>query len=78
MNVLLLYASAFRVSQSLSYVIPPDPSLRSSPSPISLDLPHDPPPSPSWRKQRFPPILVKGFAFGRDFVEVECKVSNRY
>ena len=29
--------------QRISYVLPPDPSVQSSPPPYSVDLPHDPP-----------------------------------
>jgi len=70
----------FRVRQKISYILPPDPSVRSvqsSPQPLSIDLPHDPPPILSWPKQNFPPVRVRGVMFGQVSVEVECKVSNR-
>ena len=69
----------FRMRQKIHYIHTPDPSMRSSPTPVpaSLPLPQDLPVIPSWKKQKFPPVLLKGVMFGQAPVEVECKVSNR-
>jgi hypothetical protein len=69
----------FRVKQKISYIPPPDPSIhlvQSSPQPLSIDLPHDPPVVLPWPKQNFPPVRVRGVMFGQISVEVECKVSK--
>jgi hypothetical protein len=68
----------FRVTQKLSYVSPPDPSVQSSsPRSLSIDLPYDPPAILSWPKQNFPAVVVRGVMFRRIRVELECNVRNR-
>ena len=67
-----------RMSQKIHFIQPPDPSIRSLPTPVSVRLPQDPPATTSWKEQRFPPALLKGNMFGQAPAEVECRVSNRY
>jgi hypothetical protein len=67
-----------RVRQQILYISPPDPSVRSSPQAISVDLPHDPPAITSWLRQNFPAVNVEGVIFDQDYVQVECNVSNGY
>jgi hypothetical protein len=67
----------FRLKQKISYVLPPDPSVRSSTLPLPPDLLHDPPAVPSWPMQTFPVVCVRGVMFRQIPVEVECQVSNR-
>jgi hypothetical protein len=68
----------FRLTQKISYVLPPDPLVRPSTPPLPPDLPHDPPVVPSWPMQTFPVVCMRGVMFGQVPVEVECQVSNRY
>lgn len=66
----------FRVKQRILYVPPPDhPVLRSSPVPISINLP-DITTIPSWTQQKLPSVVMKGLLHGQVNVEVECRVSN--
>jgi hypothetical protein len=73
----------FRVKQKIFYVPRPDPSLRSSPVQISVNLPEDVAPTPtpalsmsSWPQQELPTVTVRGVIFDRVNVEVECKVGD--
>jgi len=52
----------------------PDPSVRSSPQAISVDLPHNPPAITSW--QNFPAVIVEGVIFDKDYVQVECNLIS--
>ena len=72
----------FRMRQKIHFIHPPEPSMWSSLTPVSVSLPKDPPailPAvTSWKEQRFPPVLSRGDMFGQTPVEVECEVSNKY
>src|SRR5712675_1734032 len=66
-----------RVRQVISYVPPPDPSVRQSSPPSTTIPPYNPPANLPWTEQKFPSVVVRGVMFGRVHVEVECKVSHR-
>jgi len=69
----------FRMRQKGHFIHPPDPTTRSSPTPVSVSLPQDPPAIiTSWEEQPFPPVFLRGVMFRQVPVEVECKVGNRY
>ena len=77
-NLSLTSCFEFRVKQKIFYVPRPDPTLRSSPGQISVDLPHVTPTPTTipWTPQKLPAVLVRGVMFGQVSVQVECKVSN--
>jgi hypothetical protein len=74
----LTFYFELRVKQKIFYVPRPDPSLRSSPAQISVNLPPDTPTPTTipWTPQKLPAVVVRGVMFGQVTVEVECKVSN--
>jgi len=62
------------IKQKICYVPSPDPSVRSSPSPISVDVPYGSPAGSSWPEQIFPLVTARGVIFRQDHVEVECSL----
>src|SRR5882757_6186095 len=59
-----------RVRQVISYVPPPDLSVRQS-SPTSTTIPpYNPPANLPWTEQKFPSVVVRGVMFRRVQVEV--------
>jgi len=67
----------FRMRQKIHFIHRPDPSMRPSPTPVSVTVPEGPPVMPSCKEQKFPLALLRGVMFGQAPVEVECEVSNR-